>query len=411
MAMKIINATHKVLLLLTLLFFYAITTNALAQMNHSKYQAGKVELGTSAAVDQHGRFWVISKEPIGNDNRGFITLKSSKDMGKTWTAPKRTQLDPEAISADGENRPKLSIGKDDEIYISYTKPLTKPYTGEIRFIRSTDSGQTFSKPITVHANKDEITHRFESMIVDMDGNIYIAWIDKRDVEAAQVLHEKYRGAAIYYAVSKNKGASFDGDFKISDHSCECCRIALSLNENGKPVAMWRQIFEPNIRDHAVSILTIDGNLDPLTRVTFDNWKVDACPHHGPSLAFSSDGIRHQTWFNVKDDEGGIFYAATNADGTLGIPVKLGSAQAAHSEVLLSEQVIAIVWKEFGGKLTTIVGKISYDAGVNWKVINLVRTQGNSDQPHLYKTQKSIALLWRTQNEGVNIISLGKESIQ
>lgn len=56
----------------------------------------------------------------------------------------------------------------------------------------------FSPLITVHSNRDEITHRFESMIVDTSGRIFIAWIDKRDAEAARAKKEKYAGAAIYY---------------------------------------------------------------------------------------------------------------------------------------------------------------------------------------------------------------------
>lgn len=181
----------------------------------------------------------------------------------------RVQRQPEPVSAEGKNRPKIAFGGKDDIYITYTMPLAKPYTGEIRFVCSTDGGKTFSAPLTVHANRDLITHRFESLIVDHEGCIYVAWIDKRDLEAAAAHKRKYAGAALYYAVSEDGGVSFGGDYKIADHFCECCRIALALNPQGHPVAMWRHVFEPNVRDHALAELTPDGK--PAPRSTTGIW--------------------------------------------------------------------------------------------------------------------------------------------
>ncbi len=371
------------------------------------HKHGAADLGTSAAVDAHGRLWIASKETASSGQ--YVVLQMSSDMGKTWTAPKRIQQTPEAVSADGENRPKLAFGSKGEIYVAYTKPLAKPYTGDIRFVRSTDGGQSFAPPVTVHANRDLITHRFESIIVDKTGHIYIAWIDKRDLEAAAARKEKYAGAALYYAVSEDGGASFKGDYKIADHSCECCRIALALNPAGKPAALWRHIFTSNARDHALMELTPDGKLPELTRASFDDWRVDACPHHGPALAYAADGVRHQVWFNVKDGEGGVFHAAANASGVLGTPLKLGSAQAQHADVAVHGKDVALVWKQLvdkaSGKSTAIIGKLSNDGGLSWQDKEIAHTEGVSDQPHLLGTGSGIALLWRTQNEGVRILPL------
>ena len=41
----------------------------------------------------------------------------------------------EAIAAEGDSRPKIATGPHDEIYVTWTKPFAKPYTGEIRFAR------------------------------------------------------------------------------------------------------------------------------------------------------------------------------------------------------------------------------------------------------------------------------------
>jgi hypothetical protein len=389
----------------------AFRVSAHEQHSHRKgMKTEKLGLGTSAAVDAQGRLWIARTETAGNEQPAgqTIVLQMSSDLGKTWSAPKRVLQAPEVIEAEGESRPKLAFGSKGEIYIAYTRQLAKPYTGEIRFVRSLDGGLSFSAPLTVHANRDLITHRFESMIIDTTGRLYIAWIDKRDGEAARARNEKYEGAAVYYAISGDGGASFKGDYKLAEHSCECCRIALALNQEGKPVALWRHVFEPNVRDHALAVLSADGKPSAPVRASFDDWRIDACPHHGPSLAYAPDGTRHQVWFNIKDDEGGVFYATANRSGELTTPVRLGSAQAEHGEVAIRGRNVALVWKQFDGKSTAIVGKLSGDGGRTWHDKELAVTQGNSDHPHLVPTPSGIVLVWRTQNEGIRTLLLKSE---
>jgi hypothetical protein len=398
------------------LLVLAATANATRAHDMPASQHGMqmgASLGTSAAIDGRGRLWIAwveaaGERPGGKAPAAFVVLQMSGDMGKTWAAPRRVQQAPEAIEASGESRPKLAFGDKGQIYVSYTRPLGKPYTGEIRFVRSLDGGETFSAPVTVHRNRDLITHRFDSMIVDKTGRLYIAWIDKRDAEAARARKEKYAGAAVYYAVSNNAGTSFKGDYKLADHSCECCRVALALDAKGNPVALWRNVFEPNVRDHALAALAPDGAASVPERVTFDDWRIDACPHHGPALAYGAGGTRHQVWFNVKGDEGGVFYASTAPSGQLRAPVRLGSAQAQHGDVAVNGRRVAVVWKEFDGESTAIMGRISLDDGRTWRELVLVKTRGSSDHPHLVQTATGIALVWRTQNEGIQTLSLYPE---
>ncbi|PWF47990.1 sialidase family protein [Massilia glaciei] len=370
--------------------------------------APKPELGTSAAVDGQGRLWIASKEAASDADQGqYLVLRSTGDNGATWSAPKR--IGPEALAAEGESRPKLAFGTRGEIYVAYTRPLAKPYTGEIRFARSLDGGETFSRPVTVHLNRDEITHRFESLIVDRAGRVYIAWIDKRDREAATARKRAYRGAAVYYAVSSDGGASFRGDFKIADHSCECCRIALALNANGAPVALWRHVFAPNARDHAMRELTPDGRMAPMQRASFDDWRIDACPHHGPALAYAADGTRHQAWFNLKGGQGGVFYAAARPGAAMATPATLGTAQARHADIAVRGDAIALAWKQFDGGATAIVGRHSGDAGdagASWTQRTLASTSGHSDHPRLLATPSGIVLVWRTEDEGVRVVPVG-----
>lgn len=373
-------------------------TNAAAPAKqHGKAQ----DLGTGAGFDRNGMLWVVMKET--DDNEEFVVLQGTSDLGKTWTPKKRITSIPEPVTARGEARPHIAFGPQGEMYVTYTSTIARPHVGNIRFLRSLDGGRTFSAPMTVQKNSDAVTHSFESILVDQTGKIFIAWIDGRDAGARKARKEAYAGSAVYYTVSTNQGTSFSNDFKLADHACECCRISVALHPKRGPMAFWRHVFEPNIRDHAVAVLHSDGQPSTVTRVTFDDWRIDACPHHGPSMAFSPDGRRHQVWFNGNESGGGARYAWAPLDGSPGKPVPLGSSQAIHPDIAVNGNDIAMAWKEFDGVSTSIEARWSTDDGKSWRQASLAGTTGESDKPYLLSGPDGIVLVWRTQLEGVRVV--------
>ncbi|WP_205189995.1 sialidase family protein, partial [Burkholderia sp. LMG 13014] len=247
----------------------------------------KQPLATGAAFDARHRLWVAWVEGA------HVVVAHSDDAGRTLSAPVTVNAMPEPIYTSAENRPKIATSPDGRaVYVSWSMPLDAPYTGMVRFARSLDSGATWSVPVTVHRDRQAITHRFDMMAVDPAGNIAIAWIDKRDLVAAKAAGQAYEGAAVYYAVSRDGGASFEAERKVTDHTCECCRIAMAIDPAGRIEAAWRNVFPGQIRDHALAVLPVAAS-DPVVpvRATFSNWHVEACPEHGPALAITPDGTR------------------------------------------------------------------------------------------------------------------------
>src|SRR5574340_441753 len=152
-------------------------------------------LAATATFDAKGRLWLASVKD------GHVMVSHSDDRGKTFSAPVLVNPEQEYVAAAGENRPKILVGGNANIYVSYTQPLETPFSGNVRFSRSVDGGKIFSAPVTVNDNLDPITHRFDAMGINGRGQIYIAWLDKRDASAAGKKGEKYSGIAVYYAVS------------------------------------------------------------------------------------------------------------------------------------------------------------------------------------------------------------------
>jgi hypothetical protein len=355
-------------------------------------------LAVAITFDASGKLWQASVKD------GHVMVSQSDNQGNTFSTPVPVNSESELVAAVGENRPKILVGSNGNIYVSYTQDLETPYAGNIRFSRSIDGGKSFSAPITVNNNLDSITHRFDAMGVNELGQVYIAWVDKRDISIAKKNGEKYSGAAIYYAISDDEGKTFHTNIKAADHSCECCRVAMAMDKDGTPIIVWRHIFGKNIRDHAM--MRLDGKSQPI-RLSYENWEVDACPHHGPAVSIANDGNYHFVWFSNSSERHGLFYSYSSDQGKhFSRPLNFGNfkAQASHPHVLSLGQRVFIVWKEFDGMSTGIYLMHSNDGGNLWSAPQkIASTTGASDYPFLISDSKKNYLSWNTDKEGYRLI--------
>ena len=384
----------------------ALSANAQSKpMKHAK----RIQLATGAALGPDGRLWVVG---LNEQGQMFMQSSPAQALGQ-WTAPVILNTQQDEIAADGESRPKMAFGPNGWAVVTYTQPLPKPYTGFVRMLRSTDGGQTFSAPFTVHQDRQEITHRFESILFDAQGNLHTLWIDKRDMPAKGA-GPKYIGAAVYGNVSKDGGATFGPDYKLADHSCECCRIAMSNTPDGKVAAVWRHVFGEQTRDHAFAVLpgassvassSAQGQSKPPVRSTFDDWQINACPHHGPGLAANTlqTGF-HMVWFSIRKQDGqdvpGVRYARLNANGEplLSSVKALPDARAEHADVLAHKQRVVVVWRSSEGSTSILKAWVSDNEGQSFSVKVLGQTQGPNDHPRLVQRAEKMLVVWRDTKE-------------
>jgi hypothetical protein len=358
----------------------------------------RLDLGIGAAFDSEGRLWIVGKESAeGGAGGEYVTIKNSRDEGKTWSKPVRINPLAEAVVASGEDHPQLLIQSGGKLLVSWTRP-GKKYAGDIRSAVSTDGGLHWSLPATVHHDSQLLAHRHASLASDRAGHVYAVWIDRRQVEGTQA-QANYRGASLYYAVSDDGGEHWRGDYRLADHACDCCRLALQNGDEGAagPLLFWRQLFENGVRDHALTRLQPDGKAADITRATFDEWKVDACPDHGPALALA-DGVRHAVWFTRKDQVSQLFYGRLQAgrvEGQLALP-----DGAEHPAIVAQGARVWLVWKYFDGQVSRIGAWTSTDGGKNWQKKNLAETKQGSDHPRLLLQGNGAVLLWHTRQDGL-----------
>lgn len=360
----------------------------------------------SAWQSADGRLWVVFVQ------NQIAWLSHSDDVSAGFSTPVAINPVAENIEVNGENRPKIVVDHRPDyaghVYVSWTQKTEGMHTGDIRFTRSLDGGQSFEPVRTINDDGLLTSHRFDSLFQAESGHLYLSWLDKRELEAAAERGEAYTGSAVFYAVSADQGASFSSNTRVASHSCECCRIAVAPSGSDGMALMWRQVFDGSTRDHAMSRVGPAGEVQEFSRATVDEWKIDACPHHGPAIAQQDENGYHMSWFSAGDLHKGIYYGYH--DLTKGVTSQLrqvdASAGAGHPQLAVWQDEVLMVWKRFDGRQTDVLLMRSSDKGQSWSSPQtLMSTSNASDYPLLVTGPQGVHVSWLTRADGYQWLAL------
>ena len=337
---------------------------------------------------------------------GVVSVSQSTDLGKSFVPPVKIAEHGKSLDVGSDARPQIVADKQGNIFLAYAFFKDTNWNAQINAARSTDGGNTFTTPVSLVS--DGSSQRFPSVLIKPDNSIFIAWIDKRLVAAAKQGGEKRLGGSIAYSFSQDAGKTFQAERFANESSCECCRIGGSLDPRGNPVVAYRAIFPGGIRDQATQVISEKG-AEPIHRVSDDDWKTDACPHHGPSIAVSGTGKFHVAWYTQGSKRSGVFYANSSNQGvTYSTPSRVGTEGVNVSRPYLYAlgQQVWLVWKEFDGKKSSIYLKESKDDGKTWSSPKILSTTaGYSDHPLLVSRGHEVFMSWLTRDDGYQLISI------
>lgn len=353
-------------------------------------------LAVSATIDSKNQLWLAKVE-----NQKILVLHSA-DNGQHFSSPVAVNAEPENIGAEGENRPKIAVTRNGTLHLTWTLLLPQPYTGEIRYSRSIDGGKTFSAPITLNDDKRLTSHRFDALISDGGDKLAVVWLDGRDRDAAKEKGETFSGVSVYMARSDDGGVSFHANRKLAEHTCECCRTALTWTADG-PVALWRNLYGTNTRDFALA----NPDSGKVRRLADDEWSIDACPHHGGWIATGDNDTLHAVWYTQGKNRQGLFYRRVKGD-RMSAPMAFGNplAQAGHATVAAEGNIVLIAWREFDGQSYGAMTLLSKDGGVSWSEPRRIATTDDAaDYPLPLIHNGQMHVVWNTLREGVRVIRL------
>ncbi|WP_152535443.1 sialidase family protein [Bradyrhizobium sp. Ai1a-2] len=375
---------------------------AFAQMNHQHASEAACEetvlrcaSKVTPAFGPDGTLWLAWMAG------GQISVASSKDEGKTFSSPVRVTREDLNLDWGPDARPKIAIDGKGRMALAFSIFRDKAFNGQVLTTQSTDGGKSFAplRPITA----DNESQRFEAIAFEPDGTVFAAWLDKRNRVPARQNGKPYDGAGLFFATSKDGGSTYSDAQLVADNTCECCRLGLALDGSGRPVVVFRNIFEGGVRDHAVVTFTDAASPGEIHRVSRDDWQIAACPHHGPSLSISPNGTYHVAWYTNGKARKGLFYARSSDGGkTFSDPLPIGEPGRSPSrpQVIAGPSGLVMVWKEFDGEKTEVKLMTSQDDGATWSTPRAIAsTADNSDHPLLVSDSRRVYLSWMTKADG------------
>ena len=338
---------------------------------------------------------------------GKVSVAQSLNLGKTFTPPIVIAEHGKSLDAGSDARPQIVSDSKGDVFLAYAFFKDGNWNAQINTARSSDGGLSFTTPTPLIKNGS--SERFPSMVIGENDSIFLTWIDKRIAADAKKSGNARLGGSIAYSFSNDAGKTFQPEKIDNQQSCECCRIGSSIEPKGGVAIVYRAIFPGGIRDHATQLVN-ESSAGKVHRVSKDEWRTDACPHHGPAIAVSSAGKIHVAWFTQGAARSGVFYANSSNQGeTYSNPIRIGGEHENVSRpyLLAQDKSIWLVWKGFDGVKTSVYLKQSPDDGITWSQATLIaQTSAYSDHPLLISNGGDVFLSWLTRADGYQLIKLG-----
>jgi hypothetical protein len=269
-----------------------------------------------------------------------LWLQTSSDGGDSFDEGTRVN-DGGEVASHAENTPLMVVRSMREFYALWTSSGDGHDHSSLRLATSTNWGRSFGKSIPVDPT-GTASQSFYTLAVGPDGAVYAAWLDGRDRGQG-----KPGTSALYVARSTNRGQSFEKSVRVALDVCPCCRPSIAFTDAKTLHICWRGVMDDDIRDIFVATSTDGGaTFSTPVRVAEDNWRINGCPHSGPSLA-TLGGKLFAAWRTVAGGRGRMYIASSGDNGahfSAKVEADSNLLDANHPQLLALEGSLALVFQ-------------------------------------------------------------------
>ena len=319
--------------------------------------AGSDSSGVSLASAGHR---VVAAWAATRDGHTDIYAAMSRNDGATFDAPVRVNDVEGDARVSGEQPPRVALGED--VVVVWASRAGQD--SRIRMARSTDDGRTFAPAVTMHQEPLSGARGWQSVAIGPDNVIHALWLDGRNAAPSAAAHHHDRAAGQPMAMNESGSPRQDVveamwtpqgpvETPVAPNVCFCCKTSIVVAPDGAIYAAWRHIYPDSMRDIAVARSTDAGRtFGPPTRVSLDNWKLDACPDDGPAMAIDNTGVIHIVWPTLVPGSTaakGIFYSYSADHGQTFAPrVRLddpSATVASHPAIVFDGRDVVVAWDD------------------------------------------------------------------
>jgi hypothetical protein len=269
-----------------------------------------------------------------------LWLQTSSDGGDSFDEGLRVN-DGGEVASHAENTPLMIVRSMREFYVLWTAQGEGHDHSSLRLATSTNWGRSFNKSIPVDLT-GTASQSFYTLAVGPDGAVYAAWLDGRDRGQG-----KSGSSALYIARSTNRGQSFEKSVRVALNVCPCCRPSIAFTDAKTVHIGWRGVSHDDIRDIFVGTSTDGGStFSAPAPVAEDKWRINGCPHSGPSLA-TMGGKLFAAWRTVTGDRGRVYIASSGDNGahfSAKVEADAGLHDANHPQLLALEGSVGLVFQ-------------------------------------------------------------------
>lgn len=316
------------------------------------------------------------------------TLKFAERTASGWSTP-MTVVSSDHLMVNSADVPSVRAMPDGSFAAHWMQENgPDPEAYDLRVAWSAD-GKSWTAPVAPNRDKTMSQHGFATLFPIADGGTGVIWLDGRTTHGEE-------GDMQLRAAMFDKAHKSLSDSLIDSRVCECCPTSIAMTADG-PIAAYRNRTTNEIRDIYVTRLAAGKWSMPLL-VHRDNFKIEACPINGPSVAangkdvavawFTAPNEKQQSLVAFSHDGGRTFGKATKVEdeGTLG-----------RMQVALASDGAAIVgWVEFANEKSTFKVRRIDAAGTRGPSVGIADLAGTRF-PRMAVAKNEAVLAW-TESE-------------
>lgn len=330
-------------------------------------------------------------------SEGKNFLKFSKLENEKWSEPR--------IINQGENwfvnwadYPLLASNGKQLMAHFLSKSGEGTFAYDVMLTTSSDEGNTWSQPKSVHEDGKQAEHGFVS-ILPYGENFLVAWLDGRNtVMEGMENHEGHHGQMSIRAAVVDKNGAKSNEWELDNRTCDCCQTIATLTDNG-PVVIYRDRSDEEIRDMSI-VRFVDGQWTQPKTVYSDNWKIAGCPVNGPRADAIGNNLA-VAWFSSPEGNASV-RVIFSADGgaTFGEPVKLdeGKAIGRVDVAMLDNDNAMVSWME-GSEIKAVKVNRYGTKGSSFTIASSSDAR-SSGFPQMTKSGSKLIFAWTDDQEKV-----------